>query len=340
MLINYKLTLLITCLSFSILGRSVYRIKKSKLPSLTAYLNKNKEEKYCRSDSHWLYKPLFKTFNERYFFKHLLPNNYIPSLKNPFPTSTQELKDQIEGLLLEVKAKKKKYTNFTLLQNKDFNPAYGNGLLILKFNDYPYVLKLFIETPKSFICPWNKGREQIFLFYLGGGINRHLSGLTRIKNLYAVRKKIKKHKLWKNRIVTPNKWHWIPKNPEWIHLKGVDIGPLKKASTRIPATYGIIADYIENNGSFSLSNNLHRKIALKLCNDLNMIIDPHITNFFIDKKNKQIAIVDTEHFPTIVGIKENVKFNNYIEWYLYLAGKCLKDLYFRTKVERLELQKN
>ena len=55
-----------------------------------------------------------------------------------------------------------------------------------------------------------------------------------------------------------------------------------------------------------------------------------------EKGNNKLIIVDTEHFPSLVGFKEKKKkrFNNYSQYYLHLARKCTNDLLCRTKHDR------
>ena len=77
---------------------------------------------------------------------------------------------------------------------------------------------------------------------------------------------------------------------------------------------------------------------MKLCNHLGLAIDPHINNFMIEKNTGKIAIVDTEHFLTLVGIKKRVKFRGYFSWGIYLAGKCAKALFLRDKATRKQAQ--
>ena len=98
---------------------------------------------------------------------------YDPKMRNP-----QQLKlKQIAGLMEELKKGERTFTDFTILQCKDYNFKKGFGLLIVKFNNFPFVVKLFVETPASFINPFDKGNEPIFFFFMGGGVNRHLQGL-------------------------------------------------------------------------------------------------------------------------------------------------------------------
>ena len=52
-----------------------------------------------------------------------------------------------------------------------------------------------------------------------------------------------------------------------------------------------------------------------------------------------IVIIDAEHFPTMVGLKETRVFMGYTSWYTYLIGKCAHDMLFSTKKERYDAQK-
>jgi len=56
----------------------------------------------------------------------------------------------------------------------------------------------------------------------------------------------------------------------------------------------------------------------------------------LEKETGKIAIVDTEHFPTLVGFnKENLGFKGYWDWYWSLIKKCSKDVLFRSRSDRL-----
>lgn len=287
--------------------------------------------------------PTFHIFDEQYFNKHKLPSEAITyrfNEKKSLPG--QLLSNLIEQLLAEIQQKKKRYTHFTILQHKNFNRRKKCGLIVLKFNDYPFVLKLFIETPRTFINPYCKGFEPRFFFMMAGGVNRHISGITRIKNLELLNHKISSNKNWQSRVETPRKWFWTPKNSKWLHIVGKNIGNKEKTTTTLPGTYAIIADAINTDQEMVMSQKKRNKIIMQLCNDLDVIVDPHADNFIFkydeNKKDFTIVIVDTEHFPTIVGLKEKIKFRDHRSWYLYLAGKCFHDAYFRTKNQRYAAQ--
>ena len=53
-------------------------------------------------------------------------------------------------------------------------------------------------------------------------------------------------------------------------------------------------------------------------------------------KKFTITLVDTEHFPTMVGVFSKKSFKNHNEWYVYLAGKCIFDMYLQTKHNLIE----
>jgi len=244
----------------------------------------------------------------------------------------------IEQLIQEVKACKRKFDHFEMIQNKDFSHKKGAGLIVLRFKEYPFILKLFIETPESFVNPWCKGTLPVWFFYMGGGVNRHMTGLTRIKNMELICDKIKEHPLWCNFIDLPRKWFWQPQQQEWVMLTGYNIGNKKKIHTRIPSIYAIVADQImaadESNDCWQRRHTL----ALELCNGLNMFIDPHIDNFLVDKESNKFVIIDTEHFPTLVGFKQQCVFESYLGWYYELSKKAAHDIYFRLKSERKAAQ--
>lgn len=58
----------------------------------------------------------------------------------------------------------------------------------------------------------------------------------------------------------------------------------------------------------------------------------------IEKDSGKMVIIDTEHFPTMIGLKEPLEFEVYSEWYVKLSIKCLKDNFLRDKHTRRTLQ--
>lgn len=314
-------------------ARSIHRPDDASMPTLSVRWENSKT--YTFKNMHLHEYPFFQIFDKDYFDKHLLPKKSKIAYRNDTKktVASDQLSGLIEKFLDEIGKKKKNYSDFIVLQKKDFNRRKGCGLIVVKFKEYPFVLKLFIETPESFINPQCKGLEPIYFFYMGGGVNRHLSGFTRIKNLEYVNKKLAADPYWSTHASTPHKWFWLPKKPQWFEITGHNIGSKEHNFSRIPSTYGIIADAIESEHHFEYRNGKDRASALELCNYLGLYIDPNIGNFMIEKNSKKIVIVDTEHFPTIVGIRNAEPINNYISWFGRLISKCGKDMLFSTKKE-------
>lgn len=323
---------------YSLISRSIYRPADPLMPMITTRWVGD-QNCYTLRKYHLEEYPLFQLFDKEYFQKHLLPNSPISYRYEPEKNvDPQTLSTLIEELLSEIKAGKHTYSHFSILQSKDYNFKNAKGLLIVKFNDYPFVVKLFIETPDSFVSPFDKGIEPIFFFFMGGGINRHISGFTRLKNREFIIAQLAQSP-WHDKVEIPRKWHWIPKDCKWIEIKGLNIGEKKEQITQFPGTYCIIADAIEMERGLSLFNTNDKKMALELCNFLNLWIDPHMKNFMIEKHTKKFAIVDTEHFPSFVGLREKVTFESYSNWYFHLAGKCWRNAFMQTKKERRNPQR-
>lgn len=328
----------ILCITINIYSRSIYRPADPLMPMITTRWV-GEEKGYTLKKYHLEEYPLFQLFDKSYFEKNILPNTPISYRYEPEKSVAPHIiSNLIEELLKEIKAGKYTFSHFSILQSKDYNFKNAKGLLIVKFNDYPFVVKLFIETPDSFVSPFDKGIEPIFFFFMGGGINRHISGFTRLKNREYIIAQLAQSP-WHDQVEIPRKWHWIPKECKWIEIKGLHIGDKEEQITQFPATYGIIADAIEMERGLSLFNSKDKKMALELCNFLNLWIDPHMKNFMIEKHTKKFAIVDTEHFPSFVGLREKINFDSYSNWYFHLAGKCWQNAFMQTKRERRNPQR-
>lgn len=337
--ITFICSVMLLCSPHEQFGRSPLRTENSTIPQLTVCFSDDPASKQSIRKERLEISSLFELFDKVFFENHLLPSHAIAYRNKDGAVLGTTLSELIENLLVELSLKKREFTHFTVLTARNFNKRQMHGLIILKFKNYPFVLKLFIENPESFINPYSKGIEPIAFFYMGGGINRHLMGFTRIKNLEIMQKRIQESPRWANIIVMPRKWFWLPKSPAWLHLQGrffSDTQPL--IETTIPAIYGIVADAIDAERIFSLFNKEDKKFSMEFCNFMEVQIDPHIDNFMIEKNSKKTAIVDTEHFPTLVGLKEKIEFKNYFDWYKKLMGKFLCDSYGYTKKERKALR--
>lgn len=320
-------------------ARSIFRPKESWVPKIAVkWVNGTKT--YTLQDTHLEEYPLFKTFDHDFFYKHMIPTHPISyRMESEKNVAGSVLSEKIELLLQEIYHRKKHFNDFIVIQDKNFNRRKRCGLLVLKFKEHPFILKLFIETPKSFVSVHAKGFEPVCFFYMAGGVNRHMTGFTRVKNLYRVRKKIATSDHWSSFVDTPRKWFWLPKKGPWFEIKGTNIGGKKELRTEIPGIYGIIADAIDAEKELSIMRVEDTRLAMKLCNFLETSIDPHISNFMVEKKSKKLVIVDTEHFPTVVGFKEKEHFSGYSAWYARLSTKCAKDMLFRTKKEQKAAQR-
>jgi hypothetical protein len=319
--------------------RSIHRPIDPTIPTVTTHWIGN-DESYSLKNSHYEEYPIFTVFNKDYLGQHQLPDGPIHYRTNPKKSVLgSELSMLIEHLLLEVQEKKRHYRDFHVLSSKNFNRGRACGLMILKWRKHPFIVKLFIETPQTFINSHCKGLDNMWFFPMGGGVNRHIAGLTRVRNAHAIQERIKQDPYWSTFIDTPRKWFWLPKNTPWIEVTGTNIGAKKTVQTLIPGTYAVIADAIESEKKLSLTNaGGYRHLTMSLCNYLQMRQDPHLDNFIIEKNTKKLVIIDTENFATNVGFKQNIQFPSYYSWYRTLANKCMKDWFFRTKQDRLYAQ--
>ncbi|MFS8507426.1 MAG: hypothetical protein LVQ75_05085 [Candidatus Babeliales bacterium] len=319
--------------------RSPLRNPNPLCPRITTQWAGNSQQ-FQLTDWHLEINALFHLYDKKHFIENLLPTDTI-HFRNHHDQSIQGtiLSGLIEELLAEVKKGKKQYKNFHILKNRDFNVKKQAGLLVVKCKDYPFVVKLFMETPRSFIRPYNKGFEPICFFIIGGGATRHFIGFTRIKNLLTINERIKKNSHWSKRVDTPRKWFWLPKEEKNILLTGYNIGGHEKIELEFPGIYAIVTDEIKASRKFSIFSSEDRATAIDLSNYLLCRIDPHIENFLIEKETDKILLIDTEHFPSLVGFKERPRITSYTSWYLHLFTKFIKNYFCRSKQARYDLQR-
>lgn len=335
---------LMLCYQYSIGGRSPLRKKDPLMPELSISWDGSSKILYTIKDSHLEPYPIFAfnaaTLSESY----ALPKDQISHIKDSGASSTTELNALIQEVVKDVRHHKRSYKHFKVLQDKNFNYTLPSGLLVLKFNDHPFVLKLFIESPESLFNIYSKGVEPMVFFYMSGGSNRHITGISRLYNREHVLRTIDSFDRWKSIVHIPRKWFWVPADEPWMSLVGKHIGDVERREIKIPGTYAIIADAIDTKQTAKIDNSSRRKMIMDFCNDLKLFIDPHTNNFvfYNDPITQEIhfIIVDTEHFPSSVGFKEPIAFDNHVEWFLHLTGKFLKDAYFRTKDQRKAAQTN
>lgn len=326
--------------STQLYGRSPFRTPEPHMPVL--YTNwSNESKKYELVSSYFQKGPLFHLYDESHFNNHLLPTNAISYRYSPSESvNGSHLSSLVEIFLTEIKnKKKKKFAHFKVIKKRDFNFKKQTGFLVAKFRNYPFVLKLFITSPEQFLKPFDYGFESCCFFMMGGGVNRYLSGFTRIKNLERLKKYIEKDETWAHKIDFPRKWFWRPRENRSFVLTGVNIGELEATNQiELPSVYALVCDEVSIGHTFSLTSKEDRDTALELSNYLQQQIDPHINNFVIDKINHKIVLIDTEHFPTMVGLEQPATCTTYLTWYLDLSWKMFQDSFCRTKRTRREFQ--
>lgn len=337
---HYFYFFLVCITYFSLYSRSPFRPRDIFTPTISTALANGQGKIYTLTNSHLELYPLFQTFDYEHFKENSLPDQPISFRHEPDKTvNGADLKKDIAYLLEEIRAEKKNFKDFEILKGRDFNYRKQAGLLVLKSKKYPFVVKLFMETPRSFVRPYNKGFEPHCIFVISGGATRHLIGFTRIKNARAIANRLQESDYWSSRLTLPRKWFWAPTNYSWIRLDGYKIGNHDHITIKMPAIYAIIADYIEAEREFKISSREDRRTAIDISNYFLCNIDPHINNFLIEKKTKKIAIIDTEHFPTMAGFKKRPQMTSYTSWYLHLFTKYLSNRFGRTKKERRDLQR-
>lgn len=284
-------------------------------------------------------KTLKKPFENSHLKKHLLPSGYIKYRKENLAVQSDLLKEQNEHVLQEILQGEKTFTHFTTLADNDFNYSTLSGFIVLKYKNFPFVLKLFIEHPHTFIDPLNKGFKASCLFVLNGN-TRHLSGFTRIHNLETARKALAKDPEYRYYLDFPRKWYWIPQIQPYLTINWHDPYHNHHETIKIPAIYGIVCDFIEADKKIQ-QQELHtlRQISIDVGNYLHNIIDSHVENFVPEKNSNKIVIIDTEHFPTMVGLEKEMSANGYVQWHIELTGKWLKTAFLRSKQKRIQDQR-
>lgn len=316
-------------------GRNIYRYHRKEMPRITVWSSEDKT-KFKLTDYNLRPIPLLHVFDKKHFEENLIPKEDISYRNSEQKISCAQINNLIENLLNEINKKNKEYTDFKILKGSGFVRHKKCGLLVLKFKNYPFVLKLFIEPPFSFVNPYDKGFE-VTNFFIAGGALRHTLGFTRIKTLNYVKQYVEQKPKWKDHIILPRKWFWLPEKPVWLHIKTHNLGHKKKNLITIPSTYGVIADELMKDSSKTTDY----YELMKLSQNLEHRVDPHTKNFFIEKESGKIALIDTELFPVILGFNEKIKpHNNHVQWYLHLAGKYLKEKAWTFHHERQERQYN
>jgi hypothetical protein len=276
---------------------------------------------YTLKDNHLRAWPLFKLFDRAALQQYLLPQHLSYRYHDERCVEASVLVDLLQMLICQVQQGKQELDNFTILCDKSFNKKIKTGTLVVRFNDYPFVVKLFIENPYSFIHPLFKGIDEYILFLIGGGVTRHMMGFTRLSNMHHIHERLSNDSYWKEKADVPRKWLWIPENVQQLEIVGINCGQVESQHMLVPSIYCIIADAIDSQKSLSCFNVLEqeRKLIMDLFNYLDMRIDPNFDNFMVEKETNKIIIIDTEHWPTLIGLTYKPCINNYFAYGFFLV---------------------
>lgn len=336
--------ILMYCISFFPLfsySYSIHRPYDKTVPHIRAAWE-DSDECWSLKESH-LEEVIFSRFDEQFFYDHLWPQEgEIVSRHGDQVVPVEVINDMLERFIDEItdcRLSKDYFDDFIILKKSDYNWQKASGLIIVKFKDYPFVAKIFCKTPETFVSPYDEGFVPACCFIVGGGVNRHLTGFTRIKNLENIRAMIDADPHWSTIIDTPRKWYWLPKEVRWFTVESDNIGS-DYAFMRLPSIYVIIADAIESDGCLKLWKKSNRTIALEISNFLDSCLDPHIDNFVVEKGTNKVVIIDTEHFPSMVGLKKPYHFHTYFSYYFNLTWKYMRDKFCRSKRDRIKAQKS
>ena len=106
-----------------------------------------------------------------------------------------------------------------------------------------------------------------------------------------------------------------------LEIVGINCGQLEPQSVFVPSIYCIIADAIDSQKLLSCFNahEQERKLIMDLFNYLDMRIDPNFDNFMVEKNTNKIIIIDTEHWPTLIGLTYKPVINNYFSIFFLIS---------------------
>jgi len=284
----------------------------------------------CSLRSSFLRRRVFERFDKKFFYENYLPMGPLQFRKKTGSVETSVISHLAEKFVEEIKTGKKEFTDVVILKDRDFNYKSLAGLIIVKFKEYPFVLKLSIEHPHTMVQPYSKSFESTGQFIIGGNL-RHLSNFTRITNLKRIKEILKNKPIYRNKIFFPRKWYWKPNKCH--DLKIVWKCNDQQEEIFIPSIYAVISDFIQTD-KIQPQQELN-KLAMRVAIDTGFLIDPHAGNFVIEQQPRQCVLLDTEDFRIMVGLNQSMKAENYANWYLELMSNALQTYCCRSRQERI-----
>lgn len=316
---------LVLCLAAS--GGHLYAKHRKPRPTLTTHWVGDDTTHQLKA-TYLKENPLFTSFDEQHITAHLLPHGSIAYRRQENQTvESARLSTLAEEAIAELRSGKKKLAHFKILKEFEFNHRKFVGTIVLKYKDYPFVLKLFIENPYSFLHPFEKGFRPYCMAHMTGGMSRYLSGFSRIKNLEATQKFVASHADLPVHIDFPHKWFWFPRNGRWFEVQGIHFKDNKQLTMRLPEVYGIIADEIASDKRIADVRKLYKNGTFQLCKKLNFSIDPNRENFRLEKGTNQLVLIDTENFHGIIGL-DHADVDNHPALRRKMIAKGTYDLFF------------
>ena len=160
---------------------------------------------YARTSSHYKKHPIFTVFDYQSFVDNQVPLNGITDAHGNIMARKDTINAILDDILSALKNNSAPLPHCTIIRDANFNYTTLCGLIMVKLNDYPLIIKLFRETPESFVSPFSKGFEPTTFFFMSGGSNRHIAGLTRIPNRFHLLSLIETDTRWKDMVKIPRK---------------------------------------------------------------------------------------------------------------------------------------
>jgi len=202
------------------------------------------------------------------------------------------------------------------IKDHEFDYVSGTGMLIVRLRDHPFVVKLFIASHDTLVRPYSW--ESFFFMRMNGGISRHIAGLTRLTTNQSLQQFFKQHRTSYPDVTVPRIWSWIPSDTSKLTVQLEEHGATYHAS--LPSVYAFVYDHIR------YTENAHapQSLVFDMFQDTDNMFDPHQGNCVIDTQTHEHVILDTEHFPTIVGFEKPLYTRSYPYWYVTMALQCLQ----------------
>lgn len=280
--------------------------------------------------------PLVNMYNKQYIQEHLLPVKTIEPLHaDGASIDGKEVNEICQQLYNEILQDAKQYTDCTILKNNDLQVSDKSGLVIVKSNKQPVVIKLFMEAPKTLTHPYRGRRFDMNMIFMVSGNWRYTLGFSRVQTAELTRRYLAGTE-FATRVTIPRKWFWIPDNVPWIKITIHNVGQYQDHVIMLPSIYAIVCDAIE----VDEDKEVPLKESFALCKSVNFMLDPNKKNFIVEKHTGKIGVIDTENFRAVMHLNRPLHTkNNHIQWYIHLAGNAFRNKFCFHKEARKQRQR-